>query len=64
MNAPSLRATIKALPEDIRERLESIPQAGRGAFRNATTQQIADKNLDVLTVCRSTIRSYCRTVEG
>jgi hypothetical protein len=57
MSAPPLNDIIEALPHDIRERLEGIRAAGRGAFCNATTQQIVDNNIEVLLRLRSEHRA-------
>jgi len=48
MTEPELLQCLDALPPDIRQELDEIREAGRGAFRHAQTQQIVDGHLNLL----------------
>ncbi|MCK1671655.1 hypothetical protein [Bradyrhizobium sp. 150] len=48
MTELELQQCLDALPPDIRQELDEIREAGRGAFRHAQTQQIVDGHLNLL----------------
>jgi hypothetical protein len=53
MKAPSLKAILEALPADVGIRLKELREVGRGPFGNMTTQQVVDRNLDLIRRLRA-----------